>query len=72
MHPNPKRYPAAAATDWASRVIHLDADICALSKPAGVPVQAHESNAAETVPRCMEAALGVPRFWVLECVLPYF
>jgi hypothetical protein len=64
VHPAPKRYPAAAATDWRACVIHLDEDVCVLNKPAGIPVQAHESNAAETVPRCAEAALGIPRLWV--------
>ena len=64
VHPAPKRYPAAAATDWRARVIHLDEDVCVLNKPAGIPVQAHESKGAETVPRCAEAALGIPRLSV--------
>ena len=77
VHPNPKRYPAARATDWPSRVLHLDDDVCVVDKPAGIPVQCHESNACETVPRCMEAALGIPRLWVRTkeqthlCFYPY-
>lgn len=64
MHPNPKRYPAAQAVEWAARVIHLDADICVINKPAGIPVQSHESNSIETVPRCLEKALGLDRLMV--------
>ncbi len=64
VHPNPKRYPAAQAVDWAARVIHLDADVCVVNKPAGIPVQSHESNSVETVPRCLEKALGLNRLTV--------
>ncbi|BDA43990.1 RNA pseudouridine synthase 6, chloroplastic [Coccomyxa sp. Obi] len=66
VHPNPKRYPAAQAVDWAARVIHLDADICVVNKPAGIPVQSHESNSVETVPRCLEKALGLDRLMMLH------
>ena len=64
IHPRPRRYPAASTTDWASRVLHLDDDFCVVNKPAGIPVQSHESNSAETVPRCMERALGIEHLWV--------
>ena len=63
IHPRPKRYPAASTTDWASTVLYLDNDICVVNKPAGIPVQSHESNSAETVPRCLEQALGM-KLWV--------
>ncbi|CAL8469981.1 g9523 [Coccomyxa elongata] len=66
VHPNPKRYPAAQAIDWAARVIHLDAGICVVNKPAGIPVQSHESNSVETVPRCLEKALGLNRLMMLH------
>ena len=64
VHPNPKRYPAAQTTDWATRVIHLGADFCVVNKPARIPVQSHESNSLETVPRCLEEALGLEHLWV--------
>ncbi len=64
IHPHPRRYPAASTTDWASRVLHLDDEFCVVNKPAGIPVQSHESNSAETVPRCMERALGIEHLWV--------
>ena len=63
VHPRPKRYPAASTTDWPSTVLYLDNDICVVNKPAGIPVQSHESNSAETVPRCLEQALGI-KLWV--------
>ena len=63
VHPRPKRYPAASTTDWQSAVLYLDDDICVVNKPAGIPVQSHESNSAETVPRCLEQALGI-KLWV--------
>ncbi len=58
IHPIPKRYPAAQTVDWASAVLYMDDDICVVNKPAGIPVQSHESNCAENVPRCLERALG--------------
>jgi 23S rRNA-/tRNA-specific pseudouridylate synthase len=64
VHPNPKRYPAAQTTRWAARVIHLDSDFCVVNKPARIPVQSHESNSVETVPRCLEKALGLEHLWV--------
>ncbi|CAL5218791.1 g513 [Coccomyxa viridis] len=65
IHPRPKRYPAASTTDWASTVLYLDDDICVVNKPAGIPVQSHESNSAETVPHCLEQALGI-KLWMLH------
>ena len=64
IHPRQRRYPAASTTDWAARVVHLDDELCVVNKPAGIPVQSHESNSAETVPRCMERALGLENLWV--------
>lgn len=72
VHPNPKRYPVAGSADWAGRVIHLDDDICVVNKPAGVPVQSHESNSAETVPRCVEKALSLNRLWVSLFLASHF
>ena len=39
-------------------MLYMDDDICVVNKPAGIPVQSHESNCAENVPRCVERALG--------------
>ena len=64
--PNSKALPSSTNNglgrriDAASTVLYMDDDICIVNKPAsaGIPVQSHESNCAENVPRCLERALG--------------
>ena len=40
---------------------HEDDDLLVVCKPARLPTQAHESNASECLPGCVERALGLPR-----------
>ena len=66
IHSKPCRYPAAWRTDWHASVIHMDADMLVVNKPAGIPVQSHESNCCEIVPRCLEKALGLPHLHLVH------
>ena len=64
MHKRPRRYRNGCwigADAWSRRVVYVDDDVLVVNKPARLPTQSHESNAAECVGGCVERALGLPR-----------
>ena len=64
IHLNPRRYRDGCwlgRDAWRARIIHEDDDLLVVCKPARLPTQAHESNASECLPGCVERALGLSR-----------
>eukprot|EP01069_Polyplicarium_translucidae_P007619 Polyplicarium_translucidae@DN3132_c0_g1_i2.p3 len=58
VHTAPKRYPLANTVKWESRLLCESEHFVFLSKPPGVPAEAHVSNFVESLPQCASDALG--------------
>ncbi len=63
VHLQPRRFPAAAAHDWKTRVFADTADFVLVNKPPEVPVPPTLDNLHENVLACVSRALGT-RLWI--------
>ena len=57
VHARPRRFPAAKAEDWASRVLHRGDGLVLMHKPAGLPCSPGVDNSRECVAACVAVAL---------------
>jgi 23S rRNA-/tRNA-specific pseudouridylate synthase len=57
VHVRPRRYPAARAVDWRSRVLHRGDGFVVVNKPASMPVCDGVDNVRESLTACVSSAL---------------